>query len=214
MGEPKPHVETHRGAVILVRHGEPALSRKIRLSARDYRDWWARYEEGGLKAGQTPPSGLIELATKADTLFASTRRRAIETAEAIVGTRDFVRAPIFIEAPLPPPPLPDWLKLPPRWWGVISRLAWWLFGHTEGQESFAEAEDRARHAARNLMDLAGRGQTVMVIAHGFFNLMIGRALRAEGWRLTEDQGFKYWSARRFEPAPDRQPRLVPSSARP
>lgn len=214
MGETSPQIEMRPGAVILVRHGEPALSRKIRLSARGYRDWWARYEEGGLKAGQTPPRGLIETAAKADALFASTRRRAVETAEAIVGARDFTRAPIYIEAPLPPPPLPEWLKLPPRWWGFISRIAWWLFAHTEGQESFAEAEDRARRAAQDLMALAGRGQTVLVIAHGFFNLMIGRALQAEGWRLTEDQGFRYWSARRFEPAADGQRDLARASARP
>jgi broad specificity phosphatase PhoE len=214
MDESQAPAATRKGAVILVRHGEPALSRKIRLSARGYRDWWARYEEGGLKAGQTPPARLIETAAKADALFASTRRRAVETAQALVGGRDFTRAPIYIEAPLPPPPLPDWLKLPPRWWGVISRIAWWLFGHTEGQESFAEAEERARRAARDLMDLAGRGQTVLVIAHGFFNLMIGRALQASGWRLTEDQGFRYWSARRFEPGPDTPSAAAAASTRP
>jgi hypothetical protein len=28
--------------------------------------------------------------------------------------------------------------------------------------------------------------------------MVGRALRRRGWRCTEDGGFSYWSARRFE----------------
>jgi broad specificity phosphatase PhoE len=187
------------GAIILVRHGEPALSRKVRLNAKAYRDWWARYEEGGLKIGQTPPARLRDLAAGADVLLASTRRRAIESAQAVVADRPFARHEIYIEAPLPPPPLPDWLKLPPRWWGFISRISWWLFGHSEGQETFAEAEDRARLAARALMEYVARGETVMVIAHGFFNLMIGRALRAEGWRLTDNEGFRYWSARRFQP---------------
>ncbi len=39
----------------------------------------------------------------------------------------------------------------------------------------------------------------MLIAHGYFNFMIGRALVAQGWRRTLDQGFQYWAARRFEP---------------
>ncbi|HEY0052479.1 MAG TPA: histidine phosphatase family protein, partial [Caulobacteraceae bacterium] len=43
------------GPIMLVRHGEPALSRRCMLSARQYREWWNTYEEGGLLDGQTPP---------------------------------------------------------------------------------------------------------------------------------------------------------------
>src|SRR5450759_151731 len=42
------------GAVILARHGQPALSRRCVLSADQYREWWADYETGGLLEGQTP----------------------------------------------------------------------------------------------------------------------------------------------------------------
>jgi len=187
------------GAITLVRHGEPALSRRVRLSAAGYRDWWARYELGGLKAGQSPPDALREAAAKADVLIASTRRRAIESATAIVAARPFAEDATFIEAPLPPPPLPEWLKLPPRQWGVISRLCWWLLGHNEGQESYAEAKIRAARVAESLIATSARGEEVLVVAHGFFNLMVGRALKARGWRLARDEGFQYWSARRFEP---------------
>jgi broad specificity phosphatase PhoE len=187
-----------RGAVTLVRHGEPALSRRIVLSAAGYRDWWSRYEDGGLKAGQTPPRALMETAAKADVLIASTRRRAVESAKAVLVGRPFAEDPEFIEAPLPPPRLPRWLKLPPRWWGVISRLCWWL-GRHDGQESYAAAKQRAGRAADALITAAASGQEILVVAHGFFNLMVGRALEARGWRLARDEGFRYWSARRFEP---------------
>ena len=186
------------GSITLVRHGEPALSRRVRLTARGYRDWWAVYEEGGLKGGQTPPCALIDAAAKADVLISSTRRRAIESATAIVAGRSYDQDSVFIEAPLPPPALPEWLKLPPRWWGFVSRVWWWLFAHEEGQESYSQAVARAQTAARGLIARAARGEEVLVIAHGFFNLMIGRALKAEGWRLTVNEGFRYWSARRFE----------------
>ncbi len=43
----------------MVRHGEPALSRKIRFNAKGYGAWWALYEEGGLLAQQSPPSEVI-----------------------------------------------------------------------------------------------------------------------------------------------------------
>lgn len=186
------------GWIMLARHGEPALSRKIRLDAAGYREWWGRYEEGGILEGQIPPTGLLDMAREADVIFASTRRRAIETAEAVVQGKHFVRDPIFIEAPLPPPPLPGFVRLNPRTWGFISRVCWWFFGHHEGQETRAEAEVRAREVARRLMDTALSGQNVLVLAHGFFNTMVGRELKRAGWRNVEGRGYRYWSARRFE----------------
>jgi broad specificity phosphatase PhoE len=192
-----PEVRPARGWIMLARHGEPALSRKIRLDSAGYRDWWARYEEGGILDGQSPPAGLLEMARHADVIFASTRRRAIETAEAVVAGKHFVRDPMFIEAPLPPPPLPPVIRLNPRTWGFIARVAWWFFGHHEGQETRAEAEVRAREVARRLMDAAATGQNVLVLAHGFFNTMVGRELRRSGWRCVDGRGYRYWSARRF-----------------
>lgn len=187
------------GVVTLVRHGEPALSRKMRLSSDGYRRWWATYEEGGLKPGQSPPPDLVRMAAEADTVFSSTRRRAIESAQAITRGGVFQHDVIFVEAPLPPPPLPEWIRLPPRWWGVIARICWWLFDHHEGQESRREAEARARLAAERLAERSARGESVLIIAHGYFNLMIGSVLEGRGWRRTLDQGFRYWCARRFEP---------------
>jgi broad specificity phosphatase PhoE len=169
------------------------------LTAEGYREWWARYEEGGLKEGQAPPPGLLALVRAADAVVSSTRERSIQSARAIAEGRDFRSDPLFVEAPLPSPPLPAWFKLPPRWWGVLSRFCWWAFNYHDGQESLAEAEARARQAAEALADSAAAGQAVVLIAHGFFNAMIGQALTARGWRKTLDQGFRYWSARRFEP---------------
>jgi broad specificity phosphatase PhoE len=185
------------GWILLARHGEPALSRKIRLSANGYREWWARYEEGGILEGQTPPSGLLEMAREADVIFASTRRRAIETAEAVVQGKHFVRDSVLIEAPLPPPPLPAFIRLNPKTWGFISRFVWWYFGHHAGQESRSQAEVRARGVAGRLIAEALAGRSVLVLAHGFFNTMIGIELKKLGWRSVEGRGYRYWSTRLF-----------------
>jgi broad specificity phosphatase PhoE len=187
------------GAVILARHGEPALSRHVTLTAEGYREWWARYEEGGLKPGQSPPAALMAIVRAADHVVSSTRERSIQSARAIAEGRDFHSDPLFVEAPLPSPPFPGWFKLPPRWWGVLSRFCWWWFNYHDGQESVAEARARARRAAEDLAGRAAAGQEVVLVAHGFFNAMIAQALRARGWRKTLDQGYRYWSARRFEP---------------
>ena len=186
------------GAIILARHGEPALSRKVLLSAAQYRDFWAKYEIGGITPGQSPPARLREFVAGCGTLVSSTRLRAIQSARTMVGEREFPHHEILIEAPLPPPRFPSWIKLSPRLWGFIARVWWWYFNHHEDQESRAEAEVRADQSAAMLVALAEKGEPVVVLAHGFFNHLIGRSLKKQGWRLTEGEGYKYWSIRRFE----------------
>jgi broad specificity phosphatase PhoE len=186
------------GAVILARHGEPALSRKVRLSAQEYRTFWASYEVGGILAGQAPPPLLRASVAGAGVMVSSTRLRSIESAQALAPGREFAHEAVLVEAPLPPPNLPGFVRLSPRIWGFLARFWWWFFNHHEDAESRREAEVRADRAAAMLVELAADGQDVVVLAHGFFNFMIGRSLRRMGWRMTASQGFKYWSTRRFE----------------
>ena len=183
---------------MLVRHGEPALSRKIRLTSRGYRAWWAKYEEGGIKAGQIPPAGLLQMAREADVIFASTRQRAVETAEAVAGGKLFIRDPVLIEAPLPPPPLPEFIRMSPRHWGFFTRVCWWYFNYHEDVESRAQAEERAGAVADRLIASATAGEKVLVLAHGFFNTMIGIELKKRGWARVDGRGHRYWSAKRYE----------------
>lgn len=191
-------VAARPGAIILARHGEPALSRKCLITSAQYRDWWGRYEVGGLLAGQTPPPALIDAAAGAGAIYCSTRPRAQETARAVAAGREVMVDALFIEAPLPPPRLPDWIKLSPRWWGVVARFWWHLSDRHHQEETRAEAEVRAEQAAQALIARAASGQDVLVLAHGYFNHMVGRRLKADGWALVQNQGFKYWSQRRFE----------------
>jgi broad specificity phosphatase PhoE len=186
------------GAVILARHGQPALSRRRMLSADEYREWWATYEVGGLAAGQAPPEALKQTAERAGFIVASTRLRSVETARVLACGRAIAEDALFIEAPLPPPHWPRWLKLSPRVWGFVSRFWWWWFDHHDDEETRRQAEARADEAARQLIALAAGGQDVLLVAHGFFNAMIGRALVRRGWRCVQNGGYRYWAARRFE----------------
>jgi broad specificity phosphatase PhoE len=186
------------GAITLARHGEPALSRKVKLSAREYIDFWARYEIMGLLPGQTPPASLSGFVDRCDVLISSTRLRAIESAQLVGRGREFAQESLLIEAPLPPPNWPAWVRLSPRLWGFFARSWWWFLNHHQGQESRVEAEARADRAAARLEEIASGGQSVVVLAHGFFNVLIGRALRRRGWSQTVREGYKYWSTRRFE----------------
>jgi broad specificity phosphatase PhoE len=203
MGADKPasddpvHAPGRPGVIILARHGEPDISRKVRLSADEYAAWWGRYEDTGLRPGQSAPAGLCAAARSAGTILCSTRPRAVESARAVADGREMGIDARFVEAPLPPPHWPGWFKLSPRHWGVVSRFWWWFFNHHDGQERRKAAQLRADEAADYLMARAASGQDVLLIAHGFFNFMIGRSLMRRGWTLAENQGHAYWAARRY-----------------
>jgi len=185
------------GTITLARHGEPALSRKVKLDAQGYRDWWAKYEEGGILAGQTPPDDLLAIANAAKVIFASSRRRARETAGAVVAGKHFVEDPLFWEAPLPPPSFPSAMKFDPRVWGFLARLSWWWGLSPSDEETRPAAQARAREAADHLVRAAETEGDVLVLAHGFFNHMVGLELKKRGYKLVSDKGYRYWSARTF-----------------
>src|ERR1700738_1591891 len=114
---PAASTKARSGAIVLARHGEPALSRKVRLNAREYREFWANYEVLGLLPGQSPPRMLMDFVERCGALVASTRLRSIESAEKLAQGRDFSQEPLLVEAPLPPPDWPPWIRLSPSLWG-------------------------------------------------------------------------------------------------
>lgn len=188
------------GRIITARHGRPNLSRDMTISSREYGDWWARYDASGLHPQEQPPPGLIEIGRRAKTILSSPLPRAVETAREVTGGGREVRAdPIFVEAPLPPPPVP-FLSFRPGQWGVISR-AFWVLGYAPaGVETHGQAWKRVADIAALLAGFAKSGD-VLLCAHGWLNWMIDRKLRASGWRRTErDLGNHYWSWRIYEPA--------------
>lgn len=188
------------GRIITARHGRPNLSRDGRISAKDFGAWWAQYDESGLAPDEAPPPSLIDLASQATTILSSTLPRAIETArQATRGARKVPADPMFIEAPLPPPPVP-FLKLSPTSWGVISRSFWFLGYAPAGIETHAQAWRRVDEIADRLIGHAAQGD-VLLCAHGYLNWMIDRKLRGSGWRRAgREGGNHYWSWRVYEPA--------------
>ena len=183
------------GSIFIARHGRPDANREAWLDWRGYEDWWDNlYQPASLVAGQTPPPDLVEAARTAHTVFASTLRRAIETAEAIAPERELVIDPVFVEAELPPPALPG--RFMAKTWGVFARCSWGL-GHARGRESRPDAEVRAGQAVERLTQAAADGPVVLC-AHGWFNRMMRPHLKARDWRCVRDGGDTYWSWRQYE----------------
>ena len=186
------------GLITIARHGKPDADRTTVLDWRGYEAWWDEcYQPAGLVAGQTPPDQLVAAATAANTVFASTLRRAIETARAVAPGHELVIDACFIEAELPPPAMPG--RFMAKTWGVFARCSWWL-GFSRGRESRSAAEARAALAARTLVEAAQSGP-VLVCAHGWFNRMMRPHMRALGWHCVRDGGDSYWSSRQYEYRP-------------
>lgn len=187
------------GRIITARHGRPNLSRDVRISSDEFGAWWAQYDESGLHPDEEPPQSLINIAETATTVLSSTLPRAIETAEhATLGSREVPADPMFVEAPLPPPPVP-FLKLSPTTWGVISRTFWFLGYAPAGVESHSQSWRRVDEIADRLIELSAKGD-VLLCAHGYLNWMIDRKLRSSGWRRAgREGGNHYWSWRVYEP---------------
>lgn len=181
--------------IILVRHGKPALSRKVRLTWREYRDWWVLYDEGGITPGQQPPKHVCEWAHDADIVLSSPLRRAVESAELAAGRAPDLTLAGLVEAALPSPPLGP-LKLRPKSWGTVARILWYL-GYSDGMESHSEARARANSVCVELEDCASDGRTVYVSGHGWFNRMVKGSLMARGWHCKSQNGDLHWSRRRM-----------------
>ena len=187
------------GTITLARHGEPALSRKVRLNPRESGEFWGKFEVGGLVDVLYAPGFLVEWAWVADVIWVSSRRLAIDSATMLLGEgADTIVDARLIEAPLPPPPLPTFVRMTPKVWGFWARFWWWWFNHHAGQETKADATLRARAVIADIIKSAEDGKNVLVVAHGFFNAMMGLELKRAGWRKVQGRGWKYWSTRRFE----------------
>lgn len=193
------------GRIVTVRHGRPNVDRSVRITAREYGEWWANYDKSGLAPGEAPPDALKKIAASSDIIVCSTMPRAIETAAKLVdGARIVPQDALFVEAPLPPPPIP-FLKLSPTTWGCVSRVFWFLGFAPEGVESRRAAIKRVVRVCDTLLEYADRGDNVLLAAHGYLNWMIDTHMRRRGWRKVEHVGENhYWSYRRYAPpAPKR-----------
>ncbi len=183
--------------ILIGRHGKPALSRKVWLSAEGYRQWWRAYDEGGLAPKQKIPKKLTNSITRFDKILSSPLPRALETAQAVAGDKAIETNEIFVEAPLPPPPIPAIIKFKPKIWGFIARCTWYVGCHY-GEESHEEAKVRASKAADLLDDTAKKHTNIAVFAHGWFNRMIRPYLIAKGYECIEDGGDGHWSYRIYQ----------------
>lgn len=182
--------------VILIRHGRPALPVSPRASHGEFRRYIDEYEEAGLDPSDLPPEELQDLVAEIATVFTSHKRRAHESARALAPNADLIVDPLFVEAPLPGPLIPL-LKMRVPKWAVVARILWHAGYHPQ-IENYRKVKRRAVSATDILVRRAQTDGTAALVAHGYFNFLIGRELGRRGFRKSGSHRAKFWNAVVYE----------------
>lgn len=162
--------------ITLIRHAAPRVSTDERIRGHHFGDWVARYEASDI----VPPPQPLPHFPK---VYCSTLLRAQQTAALL--SDHVVADSRLVEAPVPALSLAP-LRGKARHFVNLARLLWLLGLHRE-VESAAKAKTRAEHVADWLAARAGEEGEVVVVAHGFINHLIGKALQRRGWQAASDQ---------------------------
>jgi broad specificity phosphatase PhoE len=178
--------------IILIRHGRPAIEMDAPLGFREFRRFIDAYEAASLDPESRPPEQLRDLTCRLPRLITSSRPRAQDSARTLAPQAELLVEPLFVEAPLAGPRIPL-VKMRAPAWAVLARLLWRL-GYSPGVEGHAAARRRAALAADLLLDRARNDGVVVVMAHGWLNLMIGRELAKRGLRRCGAHQAQFWNA--------------------
>jgi broad specificity phosphatase PhoE len=178
--------------VILIRHGRPDIATAPRTSHREFRSYIDAYEAAGLDPESIPPEELQDLLGELDAVFTSERKRSVDSARALAPHAELIADPLFAEAPLASPPIPL-LKMKVPKWAVVARILWHAGYHPE-IENYRRAKHRAVHAADILVTRARSDGAAALVAHGYFNYIIGRELRRRGFRKTGSHRAQFWNS--------------------
>ncbi len=154
------------------------------------------YEAAGLDPVSLPPDELRDLVRELDAVFTSDRPRSHQSAKALAPHAQLIADPLFAEAPLSAPRIP-WLNMQVVKWAVLSRILWHAGYHPE-IENPRKAAARAVQAADLLVARAKEKGAAVLVAHGYFNWMIGRELRKRGFSRTGIHQARYWNAVTYE----------------
>jgi broad specificity phosphatase PhoE len=182
--------------IVLIRHGRPAIEASPRTSHRGFRHYIDAYEAAGLDPASAPPGELQDLAAELDSVFTSDRPRAHDSARVLAPKAELIADPLFIEAPLASPRIPLLRMRVPKW-AVVARILWHAGFHPE-IENYRRAKRRAASAADILIARARVDGVAVLVAHGYFNLMIGRELRRRGFEQSGSHRVRYWNAVTYE----------------
>jgi broad specificity phosphatase PhoE len=187
--------------IVLIRHGQPHIALKPRTGHAGFANYIDEYEAAGLSPSSLPPEELRDLLKELNHVFSSDRPRSRQSAERLAPHAALTVDSLFAEAPLASPRFP-FLQMEVPKWAVVSRILWHAGFHPE-IENPRQARARARKAAGILIERAREAGVSALVAHGYFNWMIGRQLLKHGFCRTGIHQARYWNTVVYEDKNDR-----------
>ncbi|GGK57247.1 histidine phosphatase family protein [Rufibacter glacialis] len=185
-------------AIFLIRHARPLVNRNGFFSKAEAAQYLQDYNEAAVEEVKERSEHLpLDQIQK---VFCSTLPRAKATAVMLFGPEvELIEDATFREFENRIWGLPLG-KLPLRWWQVTSRALWLLGLNQKDIESFKQAKVRAAQAAQHLAQEAESNGIAVLVAHGFLNEFIKRALRREGWQVVVEGGRGFVGVTKLEKA--------------
>ena len=179
--------------ISLIRHGKSMCTEMNRITCKEFKDWVEKYDYSGVFEEKSyPPVTLKKIAT-ANIVITSDLKRSIESANLLNPNLKAISVPLFRETELPTPLTKMWgLQLNSSLWAVILRCLWFS-GYSRGCESLTNAKYRAEKASELLGEFAQEHTSVVLVGHGFFNMLIAKELQKTGWKGQKKTSSKHWS---------------------
>ena len=187
--------------ILLIRHGQPHIALRPCAGHAGFADYIAAYEDAGLSSSSLPPAELQDLVRELDQVFTSGLPRSHQSAAVLAPQAELIADPMFVEAPLAAPAIPLLQMRVPKW-AVLSRVLWYAGFHPRIENPKAAAR-RAAQAASTLIARARHSGTAALVAHGYFNWMIGRELARRGFARSGGHKARYWNTVIYERKDDR-----------
>ena len=179
--------------ISLIRHGKSNWTENNRVTSQQFNDWVQKYDDNGVCETNSYPSGTLEKITTANIVFTSDLSRSIESAKLLDPNIKAIADPLFRETELPVPLTKlCGIKFNPNIWAVMLRCLWFS-GYSRQCESLTKAKQRAKKAAEQLVEYAKVHKSIVLVGHGFINLLIAKELQKMGWKGKRKTGSKHWN---------------------
>lgn len=178
--------------ISLIRHGRSLLSENDRITINDFRSWIEKYDSSGVNEEAAYPPETIKRAADAKVVITSDLKRSVESARLLNPEAKIISDPLFRETELPVCSTELFqLRLRPGIWAVILRLVWFS-GYSRKCESLKEAKLRAEKAAKKLIDSSIEYGPIVLVGHGFMNILIAKELKKKGWKGRRKTASEHW----------------------
>ncbi|WP_342429700.1 histidine phosphatase family protein [Neobacillus sp. FSL H8-0543] len=179
--------------ISLIRHGKSKLTENEKITCIEFKKWVEKYNNNGVFKESSYPAVALKKVAASNIVFTSDLQRSVESARLLNPGTKIISDRIFREIELPSNPTKlVGIKLKASIWAVILRV-FWFSGYSNECESFSQAKLRASKASQQLIGYADVHKKIVLVGHGFFNMLIAKELQKLGWKGKRKPGAKHWS---------------------